>query len=344
MEKELKFSDGLRRSLEGSNKKYPLHNYLQQKSELARTQEILRNIEASNEKGKWLAHFRLKEKELLGALKNAPPDPVLPPPAPLIKVRGVIEKLTQRRVVQHFDVLSYPEGSAYYARYKKKMAASAVVWAASGSGGTASALLQDYDRALCGAWYLTGRINGRRFSGWLGYHWCYEGEEVELLAAPVGEEYLVYAIHKPEEQSLCMTPGCYRGKNQARRAAVRIPLRVCYLSLAVVTPAVIHIHNGWEAFSDPEFYMMLAVFCLMSLGLCLLPAAWSIYKHKPLPEETLSEEIFTLLGWKNVADINLDTLHKRRKKEWKRTGIPPNPLRKGTPFDYSGGTHCFFYY
>ncbi|HCJ6376793.1 TPA: hypothetical protein NU657_005155, partial [Citrobacter freundii] len=108
-------------------------------------------------------------------------------------VRGVIEKLTQRRVVQHFDVLSYPEGSAYYARYKKKMAASAVVWAASGSGGTASALLQDYDRPLCGAWYLTGRINGRRFSGWLGCHWCYEGEEVELLAAPVGEEYLVYA-------------------------------------------------------------------------------------------------------------------------------------------------------
>ncbi|MGX7358039.1 hypothetical protein ACWOOC_25815, partial [Citrobacter sp. ESY80] len=119
---------------------------------------------------------------------------------------------------------------------------------------------------------------------------------------------------------------------------------ICYLSLAIVTPAVIHIHNGWEAFSDPEFYMMLAVFCLMSLGLCLLPAAWSIYKHKPLPEETLSEEIFTLLGWENVADINLETLHKRRKKEWRRTEIPPNPLRKGTPFDHSGGTFCFFYY
>ncbi|HEE9994695.1 TPA: hypothetical protein R8G53_005805, partial [Citrobacter braakii] len=71
MKKELKFSDGLRRSLEGSNKKYPLHNYLQQKNELSRTQEILRNIEAKNEKGKWLAHFRLKEKELLEALKNA---------------------------------------------------------------------------------------------------------------------------------------------------------------------------------------------------------------------------------------------------------------------------------
>ncbi|HCB1743957.1 TPA: hypothetical protein MYQ04_005357 [Citrobacter braakii] len=167
---------------------------------------------------------------------------------------------------------------------------------------------------------------------------------MELLAAPVGEEYLVYAIHRPEEQSLCMTPGCYRGKNQARRAAVRIPLRVCYLSLAIVTPAVIHIHNGWEAFSDPEFYMMLAVFCLMSLGLCLLPAAWSIYKHKPLPEETLSEEIFTLLGWENVADINLETLHKRRKKEWKRTEIPPNPLRKGTPFDHSGIRAGIFYY
>ncbi|MEG0203486.1 MAG: hypothetical protein RR742_05620 [Citrobacter sp.] len=44
MKKELKFSDGLRRSLEGSNKKYPLHNYLHQKNELARTQVILCNI------------------------------------------------------------------------------------------------------------------------------------------------------------------------------------------------------------------------------------------------------------------------------------------------------------
>lgn len=343
MKKELKFSDGLRRSLEGSNKKYPLHNYLQQKSELARTQEILRNIEAKNEKGKWLAHFRLKEKELLEALKNAPPDPVLPPPAPLIKVRGVIEKLTQRRVVQHFDVLSYPEGNAYYTRYKKKMAASAVVWAASGSGGTASALLQDYDRPLCGAWYLTGRINGRRFSGWLGCHWCYEGEEVELLAAPVGEEYLVYAIHRPEEQSLCMTPGCYRGKNQARRAAVRIPLRVCYLCLAVVLITLL-CSDGMASFYDPMFYIFIAGTIVFLLVMCLLPAAWSVYKHKPLPEETLSEEIFTLLGWENVADINLETLHKRRKKEWRRTEIPPNPLRKGTPFDHSGGTFCFFYY
>ncbi|QGG13214.1 hypothetical protein GFC06_08190 [Citrobacter braakii] len=343
MKKELKFSDGLRRGLEGSNKKYPLHNYLQQKSELARTQEILRNIEAKNEKGKWLAHFRLKEKELLEALKNAPPDPVLPPPAPLIKVRGVIEKLTQRRVVQHFDVLSYPEGNAYYTRYKKKMAASAVVWAASGSGGTASALLQDYDRPLCGAWYLTGRINGRRFSGWLGCHWCYEGEEVELLAAPVGEEYLVYAIHKPEEQSLCMTPGCYRGKNQARRAAVRIPLRVCYLCLAVVLITLL-CSDGMASFYDPMFYIFIAGTIVFLLVMCLLPAAWSIYKHKPLPEETLSEEIFTLLGWENVADINLETLHKRRKKEWKRTEIPPNPLRKGTPFDHSGIRAGIFYY
>ncbi|MFV4777588.1 hypothetical protein ACNJNR_19400 [Citrobacter portucalensis] len=166
---------------------------------------------------------------------------------------------------------------------------------------------------------------------------------MELLAAPVGEEYLVYAIHKPEEQSLCMTPGCYRGKNQARRAAVRIPLRVCYLCLAVVLITLLCC-DGLASFYDPIFYIFIAGTIVFLLVMCLLPAAWSIYKHKPLPEETLSEEIFTLLGWENVADINLDTLHKRRKKEWKRTGIPPNPLRKGTPFDYSGGTHCFFYY
>ena len=85
----------------------------------------------------------------------------------------------------------------------------------------------------------------------------------------------------------------------------------------------------------------------MSQGPALLPVRYAVipeYIKEPLPEETLSEEIFTLLGWENVADINLETLHKRRKKEWRRTEIPPNPLRKGTPFDHSGGTFCFFYY
>ncbi|MDM2729443.1 hypothetical protein OGY19_01775, partial [Citrobacter sp. Cy070] len=157
------------------------------------------------------------------------------------------------------------------------------------------------------------------------------------------EEYLVYAIHKPEEQSLCMTPGCYRGKNQARRAAVRIPLRVCYLCLAVVLITLLCC-DGMASFYDPIFYIFIAGTIVFLLVMCLLPAAWSIYKHKPLPEETLSEEIFTLLGWENVADINLDTLHKRRKKEWQRTGIPPNPLRKGTPFDHSGIRAGIFYY
>ena len=332
MEKELKFSDGLRRSLEGSNKKYPLHNYLQQKSELARTQEILRNIEARNEKGKWLAHFRLKEKELLEALKNAPPDPVLPPPAPLIKVSGVVTNYHQRCLTHYFDTKAYPQTWEYFSRQDENMASAAMVLASTGSAATAQGMVaSNEDRVPSSAWYVTGEINGRQFSGWLGAPYCREGEEVELIAAPVGEEYLVYALVRPHARSLTMPPWCYQGIRRARIDAMKVPISVVILLIIMMLIVFIY-QDGWVV--TEKIVSGVTMFLTMGTFLYILPAIWTIWRRHPFPKEQLTEEILTVAGWENVTNIDLLKHDKKKIKEFKKQGRSIRLLKSGWWFYY----------
>ncbi len=332
MEKELKFSDGLRRSLEGSNKKYPLHNYLQQKSELARTQEILRTIEASNEKGKWLAHFRLKEKELLEALKNAPPDPVLPPPAPLIKVRGVVTNYHQRCLTHYFDTKAYPQTWEYFSRQDENMASAAMVLASTGSAATAQGMLaSNEDRGPAAAWYVTDEINGRPFSGWLGAPYCREGEEVELIAAPVGEEYLVYALVRPHARSLTMPPWCYQGIRRARIDAMKVPISVVIL-LAILLLVVGLYKEDWVL--SEGLRQVITIFLVTGTFLYIFPAIWTIWRRHPFPKEQLTEEILTVAGWENVTNIDLLKHDKKKIKEFKKQGRSIRLLKSGWWFYY----------
>ncbi|MFS6817444.1 putative type VI secretion system effector [Citrobacter meridianamericanus] len=332
MEKELKFSDGLRRSLEGSNKKYPLHNYLQQKSELARTQEILRNIEARNEKGKWLAHFRLKEKELLEALKNAPPDPVLPPPAPLIKVSGVVTNYHQRCLTHYFDTKAYPQTWEYFSRQDENMASAAMVLASTGSAATAQGMVaSNEDRVPSSAWYVTGEINGRPFSGWLGAPYCREGEEVELIAAPVGEEYLVYALVRPHARSLTMPPWCYQGIRRARIDAMKVPISVVILLIIMMLIVFIY-QDGWVV--TEKIVSGVTMFLTMGTFLYILPAIWTIWRRHPFPKEQLTEEILTVAGWENVTNIDLLKHDKKKIKEFKKQGRSIRLLKSGWWFYY----------
>jgi hypothetical protein len=85
--------------------------------------------------------------------------------------------------------------------------------------------------------------------------------------------------------------------------------------------------------------------CIISGGLVVIaPALYSVWRRHPFPQEDLAEEIFTVMGWKNITDINLAKLNRRRKRQWKRTGKPDNPFKEQTPFLYTGWGREFYYY
>lgn len=213
----LGFSDIPRRTYKELKKEYPVQNFLGIPLKLHQLQQEIHRIESTRGERDCLPALRREVQKLEEALAKAPPDPVLPPPAPLIKVKGFLEKFKQRCVMHYFDTEAYPHTRQYLKRQREREESTALVVGTTGSAATAQGMLLEEGRLPNHAWHVTGRINGRRFSGWLGSPFCREGEEVELIVAAVGDEYLVYAIHKPWERSLIMPPFCDRGGSSGKK-------------------------------------------------------------------------------------------------------------------------------
>lgn len=341
----LKFSDTPRPTWKEfkDKDKYPCEDYLKIRSELAALQERIARIESTRGERNLLPDLRKQAQKLEVLLKDAPHDPVLPPPAPLIKVSGKLEAFHARLIPHYFDPLAYPQTHDYFARHEERVANAAVMIAASGQSATAQGMVLNSDRIRKLAWHVTGQINSKRFSGWLGYTFCQKGEEVELIVAPVGDEYLVYALAKPQERSISMTPGCYRGKRQARWGGTWFWLGILGVAMfSVLIVAVIH--DGFSMLINFGLYEMLVTSFGLGGSIIIGPALYSVWRRHPFPEEDLAEEIFTVMGWKKVTDINLRKLNWRRKRQWKRTGKPENPFKDQTPFLYTGWGREFYYY
>ncbi|MCE0798878.1 hypothetical protein LVQ77_00975 [Buttiauxella sp. S04-F03] len=323
--------------------KYPCIDFLKLRKQLVHLQDYITNIESTRGQRDKLPELRKQVQKLELQLADAPPDPVLPPPVPLIKVSGKLEAFHMRLSLHYFDPKAYPQTDDYFTRHEERVANAAVVVAAGGQSATAQGMVVSSDRISRLAWHVTGQINGKRFSGWLGYTFCQVGEEVELIVAPVGDEYLVYALAKPQERSISMTPGCYRGKRQARWGGTWFWLGI--LGVAIFSVVVIAVVNdGLRMLINLDLYEMLITSFGLGGSIILGPALYSVWRRHPFPEEDLAEEIFTVMGWRNITNINLCKLNRQRKRQWKRTGKPENPFKDQTPFLYTGWGMDFYYY
>lgn len=330
------FADMPRAYIRGleKGKGYIEENYLRERREWIKLRQTIANYESDGKKKhkKRLAELYREEKQLAKALADMPPDPVLPPPAPLIKVSGVVTNYHQRCLTHYFDTKAYPQTWEYFSRQDENMASAAMVLASTGSAATAQGMVaSNEDRVPSSAWYVTGEINGRQFSGWLGAPYCREGEEVELIAAPVGEEYLVYALVRPHARSLTMPPWCYQGIRRARIDAMKVPISV--VIILVILLLIVGLYKEDWILSE-GLLQVITIFLVTGTFLYILPAIWTIWRRHPFPKEQLTEEILTVAGWDNVTNIDLRRLKRRRIKEFKKNGKSVRVMTSGWWFFY----------
>jgi hypothetical protein len=330
------FADMPRAYIRGleKGKGYIEENYLRERREWMKLRQTIAYYESDGKKKhkKRLAELYREEKQRAKALADMPPDPVLPPPAPLIKVSGVVTNYHQRCLTHYFDTKAYPQTGEYFSRQDENMASAAMVLASTGSAATAQGMVaSNENRVPSSAWYVTGEINGRPFSGWLGAPYCREGEEVELIAAPVGEEYLVYALVRPHARSLTMPPWCYQGIRRARIDAMKVPISVVIL-LAILLLVVGLYKEDWVL--SEGLRQVITIFLVTGTFLYILPAIWTIWRRHPFPKEQLTEEILTVAGWENVTNIDLLKHDKKKIKEFKKQGRSIRLLKSGWWFYY----------
>ena len=179
---------------------------------------------------------------LIDEIEKFPPMPVLPPPAPLIKISGVIEEVEFTKARAWFDAQAYmttDDLQAFKAQLDNKGMVGAML--TNSFSGSSVSSYGSSDKMNC--LYTRGKINGKTFSGWFGMTDIRPGDSVEMAVAPYGDSYLVYAIASPERRTVSFVPGCDFGtKTVNLKQGMIISL---ILGLIVYVPWIWGNTHGW---------------------------------------------------------------------------------------------------
>jgi len=282
-----------------------------------------------------------------------PPPPVLPPYGPLEKITGRLESFSSEYFREYFDVKAYrisplPEVSDG----QRGAAAAAAIMA--GSPGVGAAIMAESESANSSAEYVQGMINGKPFRGWVGITRLQSGNEVEMMVEWQHDHYEVYAIALPDERIISLIPECDMGRiaHAWWRIKNMIILTIIMLLMLVIPGYISSLVGGsWEMGSGTSFLSEYYLLFIMAFGVFLSMAgliAFFAYKACASTRCKLAEEIFHLVGMRNVSRINLNVTTKKKEQQLQKEGKWYDPGDKSKPaspsgkFIYSG--ESWFYY
>nr|WP_304413140.1 putative type VI secretion system effector [Serratia sp. DD3] len=125
----------------------------------------------------------------------------------------MLEEITFKKVIGYF---AYTEYSSEKQRAKEKLkqdnsGAVLVAILSAFAYSTAPNLLKDGKKKEYQCLYVKGKIGGKSFSGWLNKTDIKVGDYLEMAVMPDGDEYKMYAVANPEQQTISTTPGCSAG-------------------------------------------------------------------------------------------------------------------------------------
>ena len=154
-----------------------------------------------------------QKKRLQDKIASFPPLPVLPPPAPLIKISGTVDEISYTKALACFDVGAYTTMQEQLERKRRRdnigtsvaMVAQVLAGSAPHVGKTDN--VWQREKSV----YVQGKIDGKPFAGWVETADVRPGEQVMMAAVPDGDGYMIYAIAVPEKNVLYLPPKCRSG-------------------------------------------------------------------------------------------------------------------------------------
>ena len=150
------------------------------------------------------------------------------------------------------------------------------------------------------AQYITAKLdNTINLQGWLGYYKFNDGDRVEVVAEKHDDYYEVYAMLKPSEQIISLIPPCFAGRKHALKY-YHLPFFILY-----VVCSLLMTYFFWD------FTLDNLLGCFVSIGIIFIVGILIVYKNSIATHVTLAEQIFTVLGWQDVTNINLVTISKQ---------------------------------
>ena len=145
-------------------------------------------------------------KQVQAEINSFPAPPELPPTKPLIKISGIVEELSVKKVIGYFDFSEYStEKARAEEKIKRDNEGASFLLLLQFFGGDASPcadLMTEKEKSL-NAIYIKVKVNGKIFSGWVRQTNVQVGDYVEMAAMPEGNnEYCIYAVSHTQIRGL----------------------------------------------------------------------------------------------------------------------------------------------
>ncbi|MBS9438204.1 hypothetical protein EAE91_13880 [Photorhabdus noenieputensis] len=267
-----------------------------------------------------IVNLQAKIPELDAILAKEPPPPELPPGKPLIKVSGVLEEFEALCVIGYFTDREYAP-AAFACQNERKLYRGVGVSIAGNTSGTDS---QTTVRISDVCDFVRGKINGVPFHGWLGFTSAKVGDYVELAVTEQEGHYMVYAIAHPALRVVSMTPRCKQGIHSNAKYNIRVVWYGSVVIFPIFTIDAIFENGEFIIKYVVEYFVEYMVNCVkymsLSFGVIAIILSSLVYFYcmrNPKPTLRLAEEIFTVLGFPNPTEINLEKFTKKRLRKIK---------------------------
>jgi hypothetical protein len=217
-------------------------------------------------------------------------------------LRGTIRNLRKTRTTHDF---------MFTQADRNKMGAGAVIAAAEGLGGLAVGLAGSAMDTTDEADLLEFELDGKPIRAWVWWSMFQDGDDVEIVAEPMGDIWQAYGIRRLTDKILALHPHCSRGRYAHYKASFRWYL----LALLYGSGFVFIIGIFYMIFGNAQLKDIAIITAMSSLGggSILSVIAWRI-SRKFMGFVELSERIFTVFGWNEVKHIDLPAITKKNKK------------------------------
>ncbi|MEA9393585.1 putative type VI secretion system effector [Acerihabitans sp. TG2] len=287
-------------------------------------------------------NYKEKISKFESLLKHKPPEADLPPKATLIKISGVLEDFSVMKVMGYFTDREYePE---YFSKQEKQNQYGGLLLAILGNAVGASVTTQSKERMNDPADFVQGKINGIAFQGWLGMTNARKGDFVEMIVAPKGDYYEVYALANPQTRVLSITPRCRQGINAHLKEGAKLGhifVGICFVFFAV--PFLIMLILTDKKFTFENYFWMFFFFVVFDLFFYFKGKSLALKKVKPTI--ILAEMIFSTLGFENSSAVDLEKITKNKLKELNEEKLYDRKDADGRPLPGKhAGTEYFYYY
>ncbi|AEX50502.1 hypothetical protein GRAQ_03618 [Rahnella aquatilis CIP 78.65 = ATCC 33071] len=261
-----------------------------------------------------LSLIRAKEylRQVEAEKNSFPPLPELPPTKPLIKISGIVEELSIKKVIGYFDFSEY---STEKARAEEKIkrdneGASLLLLLQFFAGDAPHARFNDGRRKESQCIYVTGKVDSRVFSGWLRHSNMQVGDYVEIAAMPENNEYRMYAVANPKTRIISTTQNCHFGRKYSNVKEFTVLTGIFYTSIFIFLCLL--------EFPTLEkfFYALLTIFFLTFTTTFFITRG--IKNENRAPGE-LFEKICNVLEISNGETLNLAKYSRHKIKKIKKT-------------------------